>query len=404
MPSKILLSEIFLPGFMKSFIRITCLLLLSVAIPFTLYAQTYLAPAKKGGKWGFIDQTGKFVIEPKYDNVLPFQEGLAAVNEGYRLVRGNADQSVPGTWGFINVKGEIIVPLQYQNVENFQEGLAKVNIGASFRSYQGITLMGGKWGFIDKTGKYIIAPNDTLFGGFSEGLCAFKIPKGSNWGYIDRNNKVVIKAGFYEAGQFKNGFAPVLKEDFTAIYIDKTGNAVFGKSFKKAFPFREERAFVRLTDGKAAFVNTKGEIIKAPEDVINDDNLKVFYYQGLVRVPVETQYGVRNGFADLSGKWKILPTFDLADNFHEGLALVLADRYYRFIDEAGKTVIEIKDKYVENPQTGSIFKAIPNPNIGIFNHGLCRIKDAGKWGFMDMKGNIVIAPQFEDAKEFTSAE
>src|SRR4051794_22881931 len=31
------------------------------------------------GRWGFIDETGTVVIEPRFDNAKPFSEGLAAV-------------------------------------------------------------------------------------------------------------------------------------------------------------------------------------------------------------------------------------------------------------------------------------------------------------------------------------
>ncbi|MGM9833338.1 MAG: WG repeat-containing protein [Candidatus Limisoma sp.] len=31
-------------------------------------------------KWGYIDKTGAWVIEPKYDIAVNFSEGLAAVN------------------------------------------------------------------------------------------------------------------------------------------------------------------------------------------------------------------------------------------------------------------------------------------------------------------------------------
>ena len=33
----------------------------------------------KDGKWGYIDQTGKLVIDPKYAAATPFVEKLAAV-------------------------------------------------------------------------------------------------------------------------------------------------------------------------------------------------------------------------------------------------------------------------------------------------------------------------------------
>ena len=40
------------------------------------------APVKYNGKWGYIDKTGKFVIEPKFEGAYPFSEGLAMVKVG----------------------------------------------------------------------------------------------------------------------------------------------------------------------------------------------------------------------------------------------------------------------------------------------------------------------------------
>ena len=37
------------------------------------------APVMQDGKWGFIDRSGRLVIAPQYDRVLPFAEGLAQV-------------------------------------------------------------------------------------------------------------------------------------------------------------------------------------------------------------------------------------------------------------------------------------------------------------------------------------
>ena len=38
-----------------------------------------LALVKKDGKWGYIDKNSKVVIEPQFDEVLDFMEGFATV-------------------------------------------------------------------------------------------------------------------------------------------------------------------------------------------------------------------------------------------------------------------------------------------------------------------------------------
>ena len=85
-----------------------------------------------GDKWGFIDKTGKYVVEPQFDKIKDFSEGLASVEVG-------------GKWGFINKTGKYIVGSRFDNAGEFSEGLANVKIK-------------GKWGFIDKTGKYAVEP------------------------------------------------------------------------------------------------------------------------------------------------------------------------------------------------------------------------------------------------------
>jgi hypothetical protein len=48
-----------------------------------------------GGKWGFIDKTGVFLIEPKYDYAGKFSEGLAGVE-------------IRGKWGYIDKTGKYV--------------------------------------------------------------------------------------------------------------------------------------------------------------------------------------------------------------------------------------------------------------------------------------------------------
>jgi hypothetical protein len=85
-------------------------------------------------KYGFIDQTGKEIIPPRFDATDKFSEGLAAVQ-------------ITKEWGYIDTKGELVIKLTgISQAHAFHKGLAEV------------VTREGRWGYIDKTGKYVWKP------------------------------------------------------------------------------------------------------------------------------------------------------------------------------------------------------------------------------------------------------
>lgn len=74
-----------------------------------------LAPAKKDGKWGFIDKTGQFVIAPIFELSRNFSEGLALVKYD-RL------------YGYIDKNGDFVINPQYPSAGDFSENVAKESI------------------------------------------------------------------------------------------------------------------------------------------------------------------------------------------------------------------------------------------------------------------------------------
>ena len=56
----------------------------------------------RGFLWGFIDESGKFAIPPRFEDSKPFREGMAGIK-------------VNSKWGFINTKGELIVSPQFDD-------------------------------------------------------------------------------------------------------------------------------------------------------------------------------------------------------------------------------------------------------------------------------------------------
>jgi hypothetical protein len=109
------------------------------------------------GRWGFIDEDGKYVIEAKFVMVKPFSEGLAAV-----VFKEN--ENAYHTVGYIHHSGRIVIPPQFSgegvSERGFSEGLAAVKMYKD-----GIE----KWGHIDKSGKVVIEPQFAAGGPFSEG-------------------------------------------------------------------------------------------------------------------------------------------------------------------------------------------------------------------------------------------
>ena len=62
-----------------------------------------LLSIKKDGKWGYMDKTGKVVIEPQFDGVRLFSEGLANVWIGDKE-------------GYIDKTGKIVINPQFDFV------------------------------------------------------------------------------------------------------------------------------------------------------------------------------------------------------------------------------------------------------------------------------------------------
>jgi len=140
-----------------------------------------LAPAATGGKWGFIDSTGKWVVTPQFEGAMNFADGLAPVIVG-------------GRTGYVDKEGKFVVNPQYDSGDEFYDGLA------SFAS-------GGKSGFIDTKGRVVADAKFLGAGHFSDGLAPVKTEDG--WGFIDRTGRMVVSPQFDTAEIFQDGLARV---------------------------------------------------------------------------------------------------------------------------------------------------------------------------------------------------
>lgn len=218
-----------------------------------------LARVSKGDKIGYVDKTGRFVIEAGFDEGEDFKEGLAAVKVPVKV-----DDTVEAKFGFIDKTGKMVIEPQFNKANSFSEGLAVVTINSmdqdgyidktgkvviasqfdvahSFSDGLAKILMHGekfidKAGFIDKSGKIVIVPqfeqrpggNSLNYRGFKDGLAAVEV--NNKTGYIDKTGKMVIAANYDYGSEFRNGIAEVVTgqdaQTQKRYYIDKTGKVI----------------------------------------------------------------------------------------------------------------------------------------------------------------------------------
>lgn len=87
------------------------------------------------GKFGFIDKTGNVVITPKFDEIMPFSEGLALVVLNHKKI-------------FIDKTGKVVIePKNFEPINNFTDGLARGEVTNRKRYNKG---------YIDKAGRLVI--------------------------------------------------------------------------------------------------------------------------------------------------------------------------------------------------------------------------------------------------------
>ncbi len=175
------------------------------------------------GRWGYIDKTGNFIIQPQFDEASNFNEdGAAFVRDGKRILRlkdkppGESSDPVKPDDSPALVPGATLRAAEGKDdtykIMDGEKCVFDVSKGAAtdevFKGNDYVcVLFGKKCAFIDKQGKIFLQPFDHARN-FSEKRAA--VEDGHKWGYISqKKGSFVIVPRFIGAGDFVHGLAPV---------------------------------------------------------------------------------------------------------------------------------------------------------------------------------------------------
>jgi hypothetical protein len=139
-----------------------------------------------------------------------------------------------------------------------------------------------------------------------------------------------------------------------------------------------------------------------------------------VLVPYKNDAFNLYGFKDsVTGKVMVIPRYNYADKFVDGLSRVTVDGMYGFVDRTGKLVLPCKYDFVFEPSDGmALLKTADGKygycnNKGIvvippkytdandFGNGLAPVKVGEKYGYINKTGQWVIAQKYNDARPFS---
>jgi hypothetical protein len=137
----------------------------------------YYAKSEKG--YSFITKSGEILLE--HDD--RFQE-IRSMAEEFIGVK------IDNRWGFVDMNGKLRIANQYENIGPYNEGLAPIKIR-------------NRWGYIDKREDIIVQPAyDTVFR-FEGGLC--EVLKKGKYGLINADGKITLECEYDGIKRIKNG-------------------------------------------------------------------------------------------------------------------------------------------------------------------------------------------------------
>ena len=311
--------------------------------------NTSLFPFKRQEFYGFMDREGSVKIEPQFEQLGFYFEGLATAVKGDK-------------YGYVDKLGNVVLPFRFESASDFEAGRA-------------IVQENGFYGVIDRIGNYILKPVYTDIQGLSSGL--FLVGKDSLYGYVDKDGKVKIPIQFTDAYPFASGVAKV-EMDGKQAFIDDNGGFIVPPCKSTLSFFNDSLIIFEENELYGLMRRNCSVVVPAMYDVIGtlssnralvSANDQVGYIDGAGKVVVEL-------------KFQYYPNCSKRGTFKSNYAIVMKDGKFGAINDQGKTVLGFN-------QT----------DIGEIK-ALTAFTKGELWGFKDLTGKVLINPVYEYAESF----
>ncbi len=238
-----------------------------------------------------------------------------------------------GKWGYADSTGKVKITYQYESAGTFSGGVAPV-IDETGEAY-----------YIDTTGNkkfvssYILTEDESsvTIEAFSMALGSIVVGyDGQAWNYYNLDTRMAFLSGYQGATLFNGGVAAVSMDGNSWILIDSLGSQIGTDTYQAVLTdernvaCRSEALLVQMND-LYYLVNRSGEKISETA------YLDAVGFNDASYAAVKTSSGWI--FVDYNGVEQDFGTYEQAQSFCNGMAAVMVDGLWGYIDTTGTLVI-----------------------------------------------------------------
>ena len=383
------------------------------------------------GKWGVIDNTGKTIIDMKYDEMIAIPDPEKAV---FVCVYDVNEQTGEYKTKVINEKGENLFT-EYDRVEVIENYDSKQNIW-----YEGNILRvtkNGKYGLIDCEGNKLLGTEFDEIASLKSVEGNLIVKKEGKVGIVNTVGQIIVPIEYKDVKILKEGY----KNEYIIIDANDNQGIISTSGTIIIEPTYKEIKYLNSTEVYAAKIEEKWNLLNKKGEVLNSDYDDYTYSKGDY---VIVKKGDKYGIITTAGEVKIEPTYENLEYAFSVYYIAKMNGKYGIINTDNTSVIPLEylnmtywsDKEIiiaDKTETETVLfdSNLTQKLSGIFvyeeNYIKARIagedkyytykfeeketkdiltkntlfvsKKDGKYGFVDSQGNVVVKHEYDEAKE-----
>lgn len=345
-----------------------------------IWYESNILKFEKDGKYGLIDFEGKEILKPEYNNIY----ALPGVEKSLIIEKD-------GKKGLVNTSmGEVIIPAEYESITNLSE---------NYESGYIVKTQENKFGIIGADKTKIL---DTKYDEIRKvsGNNYYVVIENGKMMAVDKSGNTVISTGF-------DSIESIDVDNFTIIrngkygVIDAEGKDVISAEYEN-LKFAFSNYYIAQKDGKFGIIDKSGNIcIEFKYDKINYINEADFF-------EAENENS-RTDIIDRNFK-KVLENIIISElNIENGYLRIRQDdnyKYYnfKFEEKTNKEILTTNTLFLvkengkygyENKKGERIVDCIYDDAKEQNEFGFCAIKKDGKWGALKSDGTVVVKPSID---------